>query len=106
MLRSLFVNKPELKSPRELGLMREAGKLVAEALRICRGLAVPGRKTIEIDQAVETFFARHGAVPRRDLSVAQRAGGSRHPRTARPQGGRPAQDRHGLQAERLVCRCG
>ena len=52
MLRSFFHRAPELKSPRELGLMREAGKLVAEALRICRGMAVPGTKTIEIDQMV------------------------------------------------------
>jgi len=33
VLRSFFPQKPELKSQRELGLMREAGKLVAEALR-------------------------------------------------------------------------
>ena len=63
MLRSFFHRAPELKSAREIGLMREAGKLVAEALRTCRRMAVPGTKTIEIDQAVETFFARHGAMP-------------------------------------------
>ena len=34
MLRKLFQNKPELKSARELGLMRESGKVVAAALRI------------------------------------------------------------------------
>jgi methionyl aminopeptidase len=54
---------PELKSKREIGLMREAGKLVAEALRICRSMAKPGTRTIEIDQAVEKFYARFGAVP-------------------------------------------
>jgi methionyl aminopeptidase len=52
-----------LKSPREIGLMREAGKLVAEALRICRAMAKPGVRTIDIDQAVESLFARHGALP-------------------------------------------
>jgi methionyl aminopeptidase len=52
-----------LKSRREIGLMREAGKLVAEALRLCRQLAQPGVRTIEIDQAVEALFARHGALP-------------------------------------------
>ncbi|MCI0701744.1 MAG: type I methionyl aminopeptidase [Planctomycetia bacterium] len=43
--------------------MREAGKLVCRALKICRDLAKPGTKTIEIDQAVEAFFAKHNAVP-------------------------------------------
>src|SRR5215211_2574579 len=63
MLRANTNRPPELKSARELGLMREAGKLVARALRICREMAKPGTKTIEIDQAVEAFFARHNAVP-------------------------------------------
>jgi len=54
---------PELKSKREIGLMRESGKLVAEALRICRSLAKPGTRTIEIDRAVEALYARHGATP-------------------------------------------
>jgi len=54
---------PELKSPREIGLMREAGKLVASALRICRDMARPGTRTIEIDRAVESLFVGHGAIP-------------------------------------------
>ena len=65
VLRSFFPQKPELKSPREIGLMREAGKLVAEALRLCRSMAKPGTRTIEIDQAVEALYAsagRHAAV--------------------------------------------
>jgi len=57
------IQLPELKSKREIGLMREAGKLVAEALQICRRLAKPGARTIEIDRAVEAFYARHNAVP-------------------------------------------
>src|SRR5205814_964280 len=44
-------------------LMREAGKLVAEALRLCRAMAVPGTKTIDIDRAVEDIYNRHGATP-------------------------------------------
>lgn len=63
MLRSIFQKGPELKSPRELALMREAGKLVAEAHRICRELCQPGAKTIDIDRAVEAHFAKHGAIP-------------------------------------------
>ena len=63
VIRRFFTKAPELKSPREIALMREAGKLVAEALRLCRTMAQPGTKTIEIDQAVEALFARHGAIP-------------------------------------------
>jgi methionyl aminopeptidase len=54
---------PELKSPREIGLMRESGKIVARALRICREMARPGTRTIEIDQAVEALYTSHGAIP-------------------------------------------
>lgn len=43
--------------------MREAGKVVAEALRLCRAMAKPGVKTIEINQAVEELYGRYGAVP-------------------------------------------
>jgi methionyl aminopeptidase len=54
---------PELKSPREIGLMREAGKVVARALRVCRQMAQPGTRTVEIDRAVEALYAAHGAIP-------------------------------------------
>src|SRR5437763_5479809 len=63
MLRQSNMRPPELKSARELALMREAGKLVARALKICRDLARPGVRTIEIDQAVEKFYAQNGAIP-------------------------------------------
>jgi methionyl aminopeptidase len=63
MLRSFFQNAPELKSPREIALMREAGKLVAEALRLCRNMAKPGVRTVEIDRVVESLYARHRAIP-------------------------------------------
>jgi methionyl aminopeptidase len=43
--------------------MREAGKIVAEALRVCRAMAKPGTRTSDIDQAVEALFRRHGATP-------------------------------------------
>ncbi len=54
---------PELKSARELLMMREAGKLVARAHKICRDMAKPGVKTIDIDRAVEAFFLKYQAVP-------------------------------------------
>jgi methionyl aminopeptidase len=63
VLRTFFPQKPELKSPREIGLMREAGKLVAEALRLCRDMAKPGTRTVEIDTAVESLFRSRGATP-------------------------------------------
>lgn len=54
---------PELKSAREIALMRESGKLVARALKICRDMARPGVKTIDIDREVEAFYAKHNATP-------------------------------------------
>src|ERR1041384_1727005 len=63
MLRQFFSRAPELKSPREIALMCEAGKLVVQALQICRDLCKPGTKTIEIDKAVEELYRRHDATP-------------------------------------------
>jgi methionyl aminopeptidase len=53
----------KLKSPREIGLMREAGKVVAEALARVRELAVPGGTTAEMNEAVAAIFQRHNATP-------------------------------------------
>ena len=72
VLRSFFPQKPELKSPREIGLMREAGKLVAEALRLCRSMAKPGVKTIEIDQAVEALYRSRRAPCRSSRAIPGR----------------------------------
>jgi methionyl aminopeptidase len=63
VLRQLFQRGPELKSTREIGLMREAGKVVAEALRLCRAMCKPGVRTLEIDRAIEDLYTRHGAIP-------------------------------------------
>ena len=63
MLRTIFQRAPELKSAREMGLMREAGKIVAEALRLCRQMSVPGVRTLEINRAVDELYARYGALP-------------------------------------------
>jgi methionyl aminopeptidase len=63
MLRWFSNKAAELKSPREISLMREAGKLVAEALRICRSMCRPGVRTIDIDRAVEDYFQQKGAIP-------------------------------------------
>src|SRR5438067_11874036 len=44
-------------------MMRVAGRLVAEALGLCRAMAKPGTRTADIDRAVDDLFARHGALP-------------------------------------------
>lgn len=62
MLRNLFANKPELKSPREIEFMREAGKLVAGALKLCKSMAKPGVVTSDIDKAVEDFYKQNNAL--------------------------------------------
>lgn len=43
--------------------MREAGRIVAEALRLARQMVQPGVKTVEIDRAVENLYTQRGAVP-------------------------------------------
>lgn len=63
MLRRDIQTPPELKSLADIGLMREAGKLVARALRICREMAKPGTRTSDINEAVEALFDSHGATP-------------------------------------------
>ena len=52
-----------LKSPREIGFMREAGRLVAEAHERVRKFAVPGGTTAEMDEAVASLFRERNAVP-------------------------------------------
>jgi methionyl aminopeptidase len=52
-----------LKSPREIGLMRDAGRVVAKALAQVRKMAVPGVTTADMDEAVAAIFREHGAIP-------------------------------------------
>jgi methionyl aminopeptidase len=53
----------ELKSRREIGLMRKAGIAVWQAHQIAREMVRPGATTLEIDRAVEAHFDRLGATP-------------------------------------------
>jgi methionyl aminopeptidase len=53
----------KLKSPREIALMREAGRVVAKALDQCRRMAVPGVTTADMDHAVATIFREYDATP-------------------------------------------
>ncbi|MGF1578947.1 MAG: type I methionyl aminopeptidase [Gemmataceae bacterium] len=53
----------ELKSSRDISLMREAGKLVARAHQLVTEMIRPGIATLDLDQAVEAFYQDHGATP-------------------------------------------
>jgi methionyl aminopeptidase len=52
-----------LKSPRELSLMRDAGKIVAECHAIARERLQPGVTTAEVNAAVDKYLTDLGAIP-------------------------------------------
>lgn len=52
-----------IKSEKELNLMRDAGRIVAEAHRLVKQAVVPGVTTAELDQIVDSFIRSQGAVP-------------------------------------------
>ena len=52
-----------LRSPREIALMRRAGLVVWAAHQVAKALVRPGVTTGEIDAAVEEHFVQHNAVP-------------------------------------------
>lgn len=51
------------RSPREIECMREAGRIVAETLALCRRLAAPGLTTEELDREAESLIRQRGGVP-------------------------------------------
>src|SRR5690348_10486003 len=51
----------EIKTPEQIAKMREAGLVVAEALKACREAAVPGATTGELDAVAAKVIADHGA---------------------------------------------
>jgi methionyl aminopeptidase len=53
----------KLKSPREIALMREAGRVVARALDCVRRMAEPGVTTADMEAAVAAIFKEHDATP-------------------------------------------
>ena len=53
----------ELKSNREIDIMKENGKILAEALRYLGEKLRPGMKTKDLDALAEEFIRRHDAVP-------------------------------------------
>lgn len=52
-----------LKSEREINLMHEAGKLLAQCHKEIEQMIKPGITTHQIDQFVESFLEKHGATP-------------------------------------------
>jgi methionyl aminopeptidase len=52
-----------LKSPRELALMREAGRVVAQTHEVVKEHLRPGLTTKELDTIIESFIRKHGGIP-------------------------------------------
>lgn len=52
-----------LKSPREIELMRQAGKTTAAARALAREMVTPGITTAQIDREVRHFIEKSGAKP-------------------------------------------
>jgi methionyl aminopeptidase len=50
----------ELKSPAQLAKMRQAGRLVAGALRLVADIAEPGITTAQLDEAADEYIRKHG----------------------------------------------
>jgi methionyl aminopeptidase len=55
--------QPTIKSPREIDLMRKAGRIVAEVLEILRDAAKPGVSTADLDRIAKREIASRGGVP-------------------------------------------
>ena len=53
----------ELKSAREIGLMRRGGHILHAVMDRLRTTVKPGMSTLEIDVDVEEFIRSHGAIP-------------------------------------------
>ncbi|MCY9398110.1 M24 family metallopeptidase, partial [Bacillus inaquosorum] len=51
------------KTPRELGIMREAGRVVALTHEELKKHIKPGISTKELDQIAERFIKKQGAIP-------------------------------------------
>lgn len=53
----------ELKTPAQIAHMREAGQILADAIRMCRDLVKAGVSTLEIDREVEALIQERKAKP-------------------------------------------
>jgi methionyl aminopeptidase len=52
-----------VKSPQEIAIMREAGRINAQALAAVREAILPGVTTAELDAIADEVIRRHGATP-------------------------------------------
>jgi len=52
-----------LRSRKQIDLMRDANKLVAETFQLLREQVKPGATTIELDRMAEEFIRKNGALP-------------------------------------------
>ena len=52
-----------IKSPREIEIMRQAGKITAAARSLAREMVTPGITTAQIDREVRHFIEKSGAIP-------------------------------------------
>ena len=52
-----------IKSPREIELMRIAGRIVAETHELLREAIRPGITTLELDAIAEAYIRKRGAIP-------------------------------------------
>ena len=52
-----------IKSPREIEIMRQAGKITAAARSLAREMVTPGITTAQIDREVRHFIEKSGATP-------------------------------------------
>ncbi len=52
-----------LKSAREIDLMRQGGRILADIMDLLRGFVKSGMSTLEIDEEVEAFIRKQGARP-------------------------------------------
>ena len=53
----------EIKSKREIELMREASKIASQTQKLVESLIKPGISTIELDKAAEKFILDNNAIP-------------------------------------------
>jgi methionyl aminopeptidase len=60
-LKPISDNTIHLKSPREVEIMREAGRIVALAAQEVKRAAQPGVTTRDLDRVAGQFFKKHGA---------------------------------------------
>jgi methionyl aminopeptidase len=60
-LKPITDNVISLKSPREIEIMREAGRIVAQTCLELKRVAAPGMTTADLDRVAASFFKQHGA---------------------------------------------